>query len=110
MQSEGERRYLLGERSTSSSGNTKAAAMSIKGWEKGNIEVQSRPDGSDVGSSQQSSSNDPEVKVPWWAYIWDYEPGRSKEESAFVQRLDVSVLIILSLGYFIKNLDQTNIS
>jgi ACS family pantothenate transporter-like MFS transporter len=50
------------------------------------------------------------VKVPWYAYIWDYDPGRSKEETAFVQRLDFYVLLILSLGYFIKNLDQTNIS
>ncbi|GAB7333686.1 hypothetical protein MBLNU13_g05233t1 [Cladosporium sp. NU13] len=50
------------------------------------------------------------VKVPWYAYIWDYDPGRSKEEAAFVQRLDFYVLLILSLGYFIKNLDQTNIS
>jgi len=49
-------------------------------------------------------------KVPWYAYIWDYEPGRTKEEARFIQRLDVSVLVILSLGYFIKNLDQTNIS
>ncbi|OQN97578.1 hypothetical protein B0A48_16442 [Cryoendolithus antarcticus] len=49
-------------------------------------------------------------KVPWWSWIWDYDPGRSKEETHFVQRLDVGVLTILSLGYFIKNLDQTNIS
>jgi ACS family pantothenate transporter-like MFS transporter len=51
-----------------------------------------------------------EAKVPWYAYIWDYDPGRSKEEVAFVQKLDFYVLLILSLGYFIKNLDQTNIS
>jgi MFS family permease len=50
------------------------------------------------------------AKVPWYAYIWDYDPGRSKEEVAFVQKLDFYVLLILSLGYFIKNLDQTNIS
>jgi MFS transporter, ACS family, pantothenate transporter len=48
-------------------------------------------------------------KVPWYYYIWDYDPGRTKEERHFIQRLDVSVLVILSLGYFIKNLDQTNI-
>lgn len=65
-------------------------------------------------SSQTSSPNHAAVtekhEVPWYAYIWDYEPGRSKEEVHFVQRLDICVLAILSLGYFIKNLDQTNIS
>ncbi|PPJ52275.1 hypothetical protein CBER1_10276 [Cercospora berteroae] len=63
---------------------------------------------SDELQSPSSSSTKP--KVPWYAYIWDYEPNRSKEESAFLHRLDTSVLIILSLGYFIKNLDQTNIA
>ncbi|CAK1356418.1 unnamed protein product [Cercospora beticola] len=63
---------------------------------------------SDEPQSPNSSSAKP--KVPWYAYIWDYEPNRSKEESAFLHRLDTSVLIILSLGYFIKNLDQTNIA
>lgn len=71
----------------------------------------------DVPSNELSRSPSPsgvvteeKVKVPWYAYIWDYDPGRSKEETAFVQRLDFYVLFILSLGYFIKNLDQTNIS
>ncbi|KAK1994116.1 major facilitator superfamily transporter [Colletotrichum falcatum] len=49
-------------------------------------------------------------KAPWWAYIWDYDPGRSPEERAFIQKLDVFLVTILSLGYFIKNLDSTNIS
>ncbi|KAH8809365.1 major facilitator superfamily transporter [Xylogone sp. PMI_703] len=49
-------------------------------------------------------------KAPWWSYIWDYDPTRSHEERKFVQKLDFSLLTILSLGYFIKNLDQTNIS
>ncbi|KAF3768666.1 hypothetical protein M406DRAFT_62752 [Cryphonectria parasitica EP155] len=35
---------------------------------------------------------------------------RTPEERRFVQKLDVSLLTILCLGYFIKNLDQTNIS
>ncbi|KAK4546689.1 hypothetical protein LTR36_001907 [Oleoguttula mirabilis] len=59
--------------------------------------------------SESWSAPPQKAKVPWYAYVWDYEPGRSKEEAAFVQRLDFCVLTILSLGYFIKNLDQANI-
>ena len=67
------------------------------------------PDGDSVSESSASDRlNKP--KVPWYAYLWDYEPGRSKAEAKFVQRLDFCVLTILSLGYFIKNLDQSNIS
>ncbi|KAM0721459.1 hypothetical protein Q7P37_002383 [Cladosporium fusiforme] len=61
-------------------------------------------------SSPYGTVSETKPKVPWYAYIWDYDPGRSKEETAFVQRLDFCVLTILGLGYFIKNLDQTNIS
>lgn len=78
--------------------------------EKGDPTVSSLPATSDADSSEVSSNSVAKKSVPWWAYIWDYEPGRSKEEIAFVQKLDISVLIILSLGYFIKNLDQTNIA
>lgn len=85
--------------------------MTIKPGEKADVAIQSHPAASDTDSSEQSSSSQvPKASVPWWAYIWDYDPGRSKEEIAFVQRLDISVLVILSLGYFIKNLDQTNIA
>lgn len=61
-------------------------------------------------SSPQRHVTEQKLKVPWYSNIWDYDPGRSKEEAAFVQRLDICVLTILGLGYFIKNLDQTNIS
>ena len=74
------------------------------------IEGLAGPQETDVESVEAQEVSIDKSKVPWYAYIWDYEPGRSKEESVFVQRLDVSVLVILSLGYFIKNLDQTNIS
>lgn len=43
-------------------------------------------------------------------YLKDYEPTRSHKERKFLQKLDFGLLTILSLGYFIKNLDQTNIS
>lgn len=49
-------------------------------------------------------------KAPWWSYVWDYDPGRPHREIRFLQKLDFGLLTILSLGYFIKNLDQTNIS
>ncbi|PVH72682.1 major facilitator superfamily transporter [Cadophora sp. DSE1049] len=65
-------------------------------------------DGSDSESS--SVQLDEREKVSWWSYIWDYDPTRTKEERKFLQKLDLSLLTILSLGYFIKNLDQTNIS
>lgn len=42
--------------------------------------------------------------------LQDYEPGRTTEERKFLNKLDTFVLLILSLGYFIKNLDQTNIA
>jgi hypothetical protein len=60
-------------------------------------------------SQTTPSATTEKLPVPWWSYIWDYDPGRPKEETKFLARLDTSVLIILSLGYFIKNLDQTNI-
>lgn len=64
------------------------------------------------GSSHSSNDNGEageKAKVPWWGYIWDYEPGRTREERVFVQKLDVFLVTMLSFGYFIKNLDQTNI-
>ncbi|KAH8754101.1 major facilitator superfamily transporter [Diaporthe sp. PMI_573] len=60
------------------------------------------------GSS--SAGDTVEKKAPWWSYFWDYEPTRTAEERKFVSKLDFSLLTILCFGYFIKNLDQTNIS
>ncbi|KAH8669485.1 putative pantothenate transporter liz1 [Tricladium varicosporioides] len=64
------------------------------------------------GATSESSitNSGKENKVPWWSYIWDYDPTRTHTERKFIQKLDLSLLTILSLGYFIKNLDQTNIS
>ncbi|GJC84659.1 putative transporter SEO1 [Colletotrichum liriopes] len=61
-------------------------------------------------SDEHNTATLEKKKVPWWAYIWDYEPGRSPEERVFIQKLDIFLITMLSLGYFIKNLDQTNIS
>ncbi|KAI8182082.1 Pantothenate transporter liz1 [Colletotrichum sp. SAR 10_75] len=66
----------------------------------------------DGSFSDRTSATSPhgKEKAPWWSYIWDYEPGRSHEERVFIQKLDVFLITMLSFGYFIKNLDQTNIS
>ncbi|KAK6827241.1 major facilitator superfamily transporter [Apiospora arundinis] len=61
-------------------------------------------------STDLEHNHKPSSRVPWWSYIWDYDPGRSHEECVFIQKLDVFLITMLSLGYFIKNLDQTNIS
>lgn len=84
-------------------------SVNEKGVDVETARVQEESSGS-PSSSSLASDRTQKPKVPWHAYIWDYEPGRSKEEARFVQRLDCCVLTILSLGYFIKNLDQTNIS
>ncbi|KAI0149924.1 MFS general substrate transporter [Hypoxylon sp. NC0597] len=63
-----------------------------------------------AGSSRRDLEPTEKLKTPWWSYIWDYDPGRSHEERAFLQKLDVFLVTMLSFGYFIKNLDQTNIS
>ncbi|KAI5864744.1 MFS general substrate transporter [Durotheca rogersii] len=77
-------------------------------------EVEVSESGLDARDSSQHEAEEEVVvekqKVPWWSYIWDYEPGRTREERVFIQKLDVFLVTMLSLGYFIKNLDQTNIS
>ncbi|KAI1392784.1 MFS general substrate transporter [Hypoxylon trugodes] len=61
-------------------------------------------------SSRRELEPSEKAKVPWWSYIWDYDPGRTHEERAFLHKLDIFLVTMLSFGYFIKNLDQTNIS
>ncbi|KAL1643221.1 hypothetical protein SLS61_009320 [Didymella pomorum] len=73
-------------------------------------EVFSKDDTTSSQSDVTASQDLKPKKVPWYAYIWDYEPDRTHEERVFVSKLDVYLITILSLGYFIKNLDQTNIS
>ncbi|KAK7032285.1 hypothetical protein VNI00_013244 [Paramarasmius palmivorus] len=42
-------------------------------------------------------------------FVWDRDD-KSEEERKFVRRLDMGLMTIACLGYFIKYLDQTNIS
>lgn len=73
-------------------------------------EVLSKDDTNSSGTNTPALQDLKAKKVPWYAYIWDYEPDRTHEERVFISKLDVYLITILSLGYFIKNLDQTNIS
>jgi MFS transporter, ACS family, pantothenate transporter len=61
-------------------------------------------------SRGSSSAQANRGRAPWRSYVWDFEPGRTREERAFIRKLDGFLITMLSLGYFIKNLDQTNIS
>ncbi|PQE04982.1 MFS transporter Liz1 Seo1 protein [Rutstroemia sp. NJR-2017a BBW] len=65
---------------------------------------------------QTSSSEDVAVAVirekpkkKWTSYIWD-TLDKTPEERRFLFKLDLAVLTFASLGYFIKNLDQSNIN
>ncbi|PQE32823.1 Pantothenate transporter protein [Rutstroemia sp. NJR-2017a WRK4] len=65
---------------------------------------------------QTSSSEDVAVSVirekpkkKWTSYIWD-TLDKTPEERRFLFKLDLAVLTFASLGYFIKNLDQSNIN
>lgn len=72
------------------------------------ISSRDRSTSSQLGKSVPQDSKS--KKVQWYAYIWDYEPDRTRRERVFVSKLDAYLVAILYLGYFIKNLDQTNIS
>lgn len=48
-------------------------------------------------------------KKTWASYIWDTFD-KSPEERRFLFKLDAAILTFASLGYFIKYLDQANIS
>lgn len=50
-----------------------------------------------------------QVKKTWRSYLWDTFD-KSPEERRFLNKLDAVILTLASLGYFIKYLDQVNIS
>lgn len=50
-----------------------------------------------------------EVKRTWRSYLWDTFD-KSPEERRFLNKLDAVILTLASLGYFIKYLDQVNVS
>jgi MFS transporter, ACS family, pantothenate transporter len=50
-----------------------------------------------------------EPKRSWRSYVWD-TLDKSPEERKFLFKLDAVLLTFASLGYFIKYLDQVNVS
>ncbi|KAL1303594.1 hypothetical protein AAFC00_006959 [Neodothiora populina] len=50
-----------------------------------------------------------EPKRKWQSYVWD-SLDKTPEERKFLFKLDAALLTFASLGYFIKNLDQSNIN
>ncbi|KAK7928154.1 major facilitator superfamily transporter [Apiospora marii] len=63
--------------------------------------------GSDVNSDPIPVSK--EVNRTWRSYVWDTFD-KSPEERRFLNKLDAVILTLASLGYFIKYLDQVNVS
>lgn len=61
---------------------------------------------SDASSAITVQSN---PKRTWRSYLWDTFD-KSPEERRFLFKLDAVILTFASLGYFIKYLDQVNIS
>lgn len=60
-------------------------------------------------SSVSGISVESTPKRTWRSYVWDTFD-RSPEERRFLFKLDAVILTFASLGYFIKYLDQVNIS
>ncbi|PSR81936.1 major facilitator superfamily domain-containing protein [Coniella lustricola] len=69
-------------------------------------------DGDGDGSGSEGSGTIVVQEVPkrtWRSYLWDTFD-KSPEERKFLFKLDAVILTFASLGYFIKYLDQVNIS
>ncbi|KAF2856047.1 pantothenate transporter liz1 [Plenodomus tracheiphilus IPT5] len=70
------------------------------------------PSSTDLGSSAEPSqplSRTRQTLHSIQRYVWD-DPDKPKEEKWFLFKLDVFLLTAACLGYFSKNLDQSNIS
>jgi ACS family pantothenate transporter-like MFS transporter len=76
----------------SSRSTTPPAIEKVKPWEKAGI----------VGSLRRGHR-------AFQRYVWD-DPDKPKEEKWFLFKLDCFLLTSACLGYFSKNLDQSNIS
>lgn len=64
---------------------------------------------SDVAYSSSLVSVESTPKRTWRSHLWDTFD-RSPEERRFLFKIDAVILTFASLGYFIKYLDQVNIS
>lgn len=63
----------------------------------------------DNSDSQSAELVQNQPKRGWRSYIWD-TLDKSPEERRFLFKLDAVILTLASLGYFIKYLDQVNIT
>lgn len=86
------------------SGREKAVGVSVSHPDE-------KPRGDTLGSEDASSSVTVQStpKRTWRSYLWDTFD-KSPEERRFLFKLDAVILTFASLGYFIKYLDQVNIS
>ncbi|KAL1968135.1 hypothetical protein VTN77DRAFT_2266 [Rasamsonia byssochlamydoides] len=60
-------------------------------------------------ASEPSEIVQKEVKKTWASYLWDTFD-KSPEERRLLFKLDTAILTFASLGYFLKYLDQVNVS
>lgn len=69
------------------------------------------PSASDRDVSNISSPVDvqPQAKKSWKSYVWDTFD-KSPEERRFLFKLDLALMTLASLGYFIKYLDQASLN
>ncbi|KAH8905231.1 MFS general substrate transporter [Coniochaeta sp. PMI_546] len=73
-----------------------------------------RPEDHVYGSDAESARNDSEQQLvqprkSWKGYVWDTFD-LPKDERWLLFKLDAFVLTFASIGYFLKNLDQTNVN
>ncbi|KAI5481213.1 MFS general substrate transporter [Pseudohyphozyma bogoriensis] len=73
----------------------------VDGHVKGSVDGPTDVQVSVVDQSQQKQS--------WLGYLWDTSD-LSREERRYLLKLDAILLTFASLGYFIKNLDQQNVT
>lgn len=67
---------------------------------------------SDQGQSEEEGANSP-VKLPLrkrlWSVLWD-SLDKTPEERKFIAKIDCWILSYCCVSYFVKYLDQTNLS
>lgn len=87
-------------------GHDKAADYSVSQPDEKLHHETIESDGTDTTSSITVQTT---PKKTWRSYFWDTFD-KSPEERRFLFKLDAVILAFASLGYFIKYLDQVNIS
>lgn len=65
-----------------------ALAADVKTIPRKHDHVEVKELNKELDSSTESSFDGEKPKAPWWSLFWDYDPGQSKEERKFVNKLD----------------------